>query len=71
MANQDGAGIITDNQNDPGDGNKKEKKQKNVKEAQKSSNIMPNQKDFYGLKTFDNDPYEQYGGMDILNSEND
>lgn len=26
MANQDGAGIITDNQNDPADGNKKEKK---------------------------------------------
>lgn len=50
MANQDGAGIITDNQNDPADGNKKEKKQKNVKEAAKASNQMPNHKDFYGLK---------------------
>lgn len=66
LASQEGGGIISENTADPMDGNKKETKKKNIKEVHKMNNMMPNQKDFYGLKHF-----SQKNQDDIFDGEDD
>lgn len=68
MANYDGAVI---NNDDQGDAKKNEKNSKSTKKTHKTGNMMPNNKDFYGMNLFDNQMDEMVEENDSYKSDQD